>query len=70
MRISASTLWLAVPLVALLFAVVLTLSPARGTLQAAEPSRATPADYVSSDPSLPSAASVQFPEATPHIEAF
>jgi hypothetical protein len=71
MRLSSSTLWLVIPAL-LLLALVLQLSPSGGTIQAAEPStpRAGATPYVSSDPSVPPAASVQFPEPTPHIEAF
>jgi hypothetical protein len=72
MRIASNTMWIVIPLVVLLLAILQALSPSGGTLQAAELAKpeATPGTYVSSDPSVPPATGVQFPEPASHIETF
>jgi hypothetical protein len=72
MRVASNILWIVVPFVMLLLSVLQAMSPAGGNVQAAEPSKgdARAAVYVSSDPSVPPAASVQFPEPTPMVETF
>jgi hypothetical protein len=74
MRIASNMLWIIIPLVVLLLALLQALSPAVGNLQAAELSTpdARTATYVNSDPSVPPASSVEFADTTPApvIETF